>query len=336
MPRTTQCKSCGATLNLPAKVAAGKRLRCPKCGLRFVVTVSDASSESTFAAPLDADATVSGSDIKKSAPIVDDLPHLTSGGDLRETFDLPLMNARDAERAGASAPAGDAAALFEDRAGPRRRTTAAEARSRARRCSNCGGLVPQGMSICVTCGVDQETGLRVGLEDDLAPPPPPPPSGPPLHVAIIGGLVGVVALIALILSVMKSAGGAGGWQIYGWLGLMLVSSFSIFAVVQFLRLKTAKLLLIALTLAAVIDMMALIAMPLVMAYTVEPEAAVTATPSTDDPDDPGMAIRSVEDRLDTSTMGYGITFIVIYAILSLYLMSPAVKKPMHRANASPW
>ena len=28
------------------------------------------------------------------------------------------------------------------------------------------------------CGTDQETGLRVGLEDDLAPPPPPPPQGP--------------------------------------------------------------------------------------------------------------------------------------------------------------
>ena len=51
MPRTIQCKSCGIILNIPDNVSAGKRLRCPKCGLRFVVTVADASSESTLAAP---------------------------------------------------------------------------------------------------------------------------------------------------------------------------------------------------------------------------------------------------------------------------------------------
>ena len=77
----------------------------------------------------------------------------------------------------------------------------------------CGGVVPQGMSICVSCGVDQETGLRVGLEDDLVPPPPPAPSGPPLHVAIIGGLLGVAGLTLLILSLIRSVGGAEGGRI---------------------------------------------------------------------------------------------------------------------------
>ena len=130
--------------------------------------------------------------------------------DLRETFDLPLMSARDAERSGADTEhaIGDAAALLDDRGGPRRRTTAAEARARARRCSQCGGLVPQGMSICVSCGIDQETGLRVGLEDDLAPPPPPPPQGPPIHIALIGGLCGTAGLILLILSLIRSVGGS--------------------------------------------------------------------------------------------------------------------------------
>ncbi len=65
MPQTTQCKSCGIVLNLPDRVPAGKRLRCPKCGLRFVVTVADASSESTLAAPLDADPMFSGFDIER-------------------------------------------------------------------------------------------------------------------------------------------------------------------------------------------------------------------------------------------------------------------------------
>jgi hypothetical protein len=338
MPRTIQCKSCHITLNIPDSVSAGKRLRCPKCGLRFVVTVADASSESTLAAPLDADPMVSGFDIERPTTPPDDLPMMDSGRDLRETFDLPLMSARDAERAGASArsESGDAAALFEDRAGPKRRVTAADARARARRCSNCGGVVPQGMSICASCGVDQETGLRVGLEDDLAPPPPSRPSGPPLHIAIIGGLLGVASLTLLILSLIRSVGGEGGWQNYGWLCLAIVSGFSIFATVQFLRLKSAKLLLIALTLGVVIDLMALIAMPLIQASWGELQPVVVTTPHPEDPDDAGVQIKPPEDRLDMQTMMYGIAFLVVYAILALYLMSPAVKKPLFRANLPSW
>src|SRR5579875_2827588 len=193
MPRTTQCKSCRTILNLPPNVAAGKRLRCPKCGLKFAVTVADANSESTLAAPLDADPTVTGLDLPPLASSPDDLPIPVSDKDLRETFDLPLIGAREAERQGASSvqAVGDATALFQDRPAPRRRAAPGDARGQARRCSHCGGLVPQGMSICVTCGTDQETRLRVGLEDDLVPPPPPPATGPPLHIAIIGGLLGV-------------------------------------------------------------------------------------------------------------------------------------------------
>jgi hypothetical protein len=337
MPRTIPCKSCGITLNIPDRVSAGKRLRCPKCGLRFVVTVADASSESTLAAPLDADPMVSGFDIERPPITPDDLPLLTSNKDLRETFDLPLMSARDAERAGASAgpSTGDAAALFEERAGPKRRVTAADARARARRCSNCGGVVPQGMSICASCGVDQETGLRVGLADDLAPPPPPPPSGPPLHVAVVGGLLGVAGITLFILSLIRSVGGQGGWQNYGWLCLAVVSGFSIFATVQFIRLKTAKLLMIALTLGVVIDLMALIAMPLIVANLEDPDHVVTPHHS-DDPDDSGVRIKPFEERLDTQSMTLGVTFLVIYALLALYLMSPAVKKPLHRANLPSW
>src|ERR1700760_809123 len=102
MPQTTQCKSCGIILNLPDRVPAGKRLRCPKCGLRFVVTVSDASSESTLAAPTDAEATFSAFNLPRMNGNPDDLPLPVSTGDrdLRETFELPLMNTRDAEREG--------------------------------------------------------------------------------------------------------------------------------------------------------------------------------------------------------------------------------------------
>lgn len=335
MPRTTQCKSCGAILNLPEKVPAGKRLRCPKCGLRFVVTVADASSESTLAAPLDAEAAHSNFNLPKRPPAPDDLPLPMADKDLRETFDLPLMSARDAERQGAgpAAAVSDAASLFRDEPAPRRRTTAAEARSHARRCSNCGGFVPQGMSICVNCGVDQETGMRVGLEDDLAPPPPPPPSGPPIHVAVVGTLLGAGALVLLIVSLVRSVGAGEGWQNYGWLCLALISAFGMFAAVQFIRLKTVKLLMVALTLGVIINLLALIAMPLLLAIY-EDADQVVATVHSDNPDDPNMTIKPFEDRLDTRSFSMGITFLVVYAVLAVYLMSPAVKKPFHRAHAS--
>ncbi len=339
MPRTTQCQNCGAILNLPDHVPAGKRLRCPKCGYKFVVTVADASSESTLGAPLDAEPTHSHHNLTRTgrARAADDLPLPMADRDLRETFDLPLMSARDAERQGAGAAApnalGDAAALFQDEPAPRRRKSAAEARTRARRCSNCGGLVPQGMSLCVSCGVDQETGMRVGLEDDLAPPPPPPLSGPPIHVAVVGGLLGVAALILLVLSLVRSVGNAEGWETYGWLCLALVSAFSMYAVVQFIRLKTTKLLMVALTLGVVIDLLAMIAMPLVLANFEDTDKVVQIV-RTDNPDDSNVLIKPFEERLDTRSLSIGITFLMIYAVLTLYLMSPAVKKPFHRANAS--
>jgi hypothetical protein len=335
MPQTTQCQSCGVILNMPSNVPAGKRLRCPKCGLRFVVTVADASSESTLAAPLDADATLSNFNMPNRGGIPDDLPLLSSDRDLRETFDLPLSSARDAERAGA-APVSDAASLFQDEPLVRRKKSAADARLTARRCSNCGGVVPQGMSICVSCGYDQETKMRVSLEDDLAPPPPPPPSGPPIHVAVVGGLLGVAALILLVMSLARSVGGAEGLQTYGWLCLAVVSGFSIYAVVQFVRLKTVKLLMVALTLGVVIDLMALIAMPLVMANFDDSVQVVTPNRS-DDPERADVQIKPFEERLDTRSLSLGFTFLVVYAVLSVYLMSPAVKRPFNRANcAATW
>ena len=75
------------------------------------------------------------------------------------------------------------------------------------------------MSICGVCGTDQETGLRVGLEDDLAPPPPPPPQGPPVHVSIAGGLVITGSLILLILAVIQSTKTESSIQFLSWLCL---------------------------------------------------------------------------------------------------------------------
>jgi hypothetical protein len=302
------------------------------------MTVSDASSESTLPGPADAD-WPSRFELPTKPPTPEELPLPMADRDLRETFDLPLMSARDAETSGATTEhaIGDAASLLEERGGPKKRVTAAEARGRARRCSHCGGLVPQGMSICVTCGTDQETGLRVGLEDDLAPPPPPPPQGPPIHIALIGGLLGTVGLIFLIVSLIYSVRGAEDWQKYCWLCLALVAGFGIYAAVQFIRGRSAKLLMMALTLGVVIDLMTLIAMPLIQP-SLKNKEQITKIVDSDDPDLNSTQIEQAEKQIDIQRIELGVGLIMIYTALSWYLMSPPVKKYIHpRAmDRSPW
>jgi hypothetical protein len=328
-------------LNLPDKVTPGKRLKCPKCGSRFVVTVEDASSESTMPGLADADpATLfeleqrppSRDDLPtpRRGPGLDDLPLPVAEGDLRETFNLPLVSGREAERAEVAAgPAdGDAAALFEDRAGPQRRTTAGDARRRARRCSHCGGLVPQGMSICVSCGCDQESGLRVGLEDDLVPSAPPRPQGPPVHIAVTGGLCAAAGSILLILSLIQSVRGSGRWENYGWLCLALVSAFGIFAAVQFIRGRSAKPLMLALSLGVIIDLMGMVAFPLIQANLQAPDRIVSEAKAPD-LDASDIEIKPNVERLDARSIEVGIILVGIYVMLSVYLMSPLVKKYFH-------
>jgi len=248
-------------------------------------------------------------------------------GDLRETFDLPLTGGREAEQ-GQAAPspgAADAAALFADPGPSRRRTTAAEARRTARRCVHCGGVVPQGMSICATCGTDQETGLRVGLEDDLAPPPPPPQQGPPIHVATIGGLCVAASVLLLVLAFGGSMRGNSTLENSGWLCLAVVAFFGIYASVQFIRGKSAKLLIAALSVGVMLDVMTLIALPLVEANFQDADKIISII-RPQDADETNMRIKPLEDRIDTRRISLGIVLILVYALLSLYLMSPPVKK----------
>ena len=189
------------------------------------------------------------------------LPNALVERDLRETFELPLMSGRQAEQdAAVQRPAiGDAASLFDDRGTPKRKTTAADARAKARRCSACGGFVPQGMSICMSCGLDQETGFA---SDSTTGKPvtsagPPPSQGPPIHVAVVGGLCAAAGLILMLLAVTQSVRGSSDWRQYGWLFLALVSAYGIYTSVEFIRGRTAKLLMVALMLGIIVDLMAL-------------------------------------------------------------------------------
>ena len=152
---------------------------------------------------------------------VDDLPIATSEGDLRETFDLPLMSGRDAERGQAAAgPAtADAAALFQDHghdetAGHRRRSKIQGPPVLALRQRRAPGDVDL-------------PDLRHRSRDRNARRPrrrpgaaaAAPSSRPPLHVSIIGGLCGTAAIIVMLAGVIKSTQGQSSVENYAWLAL---------------------------------------------------------------------------------------------------------------------
>jgi hypothetical protein len=248
----------------------------------------------------------------------DGLP--VAAGDLRETFDLPMM--REAAAPSATKPAADALALFEETRPSERRPKAAEARSKARRCPTCGGVVPVGMSICSACGLDLETGMRVGLDEDLAPPPPPPSSGPPLSIAIVGGICLMGSIAATVVPMARWV----VWHEDGWQWFIPVGAFAIFSAVHFLRGKSAKLLLVALTLGVLIDVLALIALPV---YQANAEARVTeVATSNDDPNSAGQIIQSPAELLrdHQQEITTGILVLIAYAGLATFLCSPPVNR----------
>ena len=339
MPRTILCQKCGIVLNLPDSVRAGKRMKCPKCAHRFAVSEKDASSESTTVGVIDA-ASLSSRDFGKRPPSHDNLPIPQPGRDLRDLFELPLGTGASIEQSAVSGEKpgiSDAEALFhEDPAVRRRKPKGAEARARARRCAGCGGVVPAGMSICVSCGLDQETGVRAGLDDDLAPPPPPPSTGPPLHIAITGFLAGLTGVILLILSLIQSVRGEPGVSQYGWLCLALVSGFGIFGAVQFFVGKSVKYLMLALTLGVFVDIASLIALPIIQANFADRETVVTRVAKKDQLEsleDEDIVIKSVAERIDQQKLTTGLTVVFLYAVLSIYLMSPPVKRYFVRQSA---
>jgi hypothetical protein len=267
------------------------------------------------------------------------LPVPAGDQDLRDLFDLPLGTAASIEKSAAESKqpvVSDAEALFQEPKVRRRKATGAEARAQARRCVSCGGFVPKGMSICTACGVDQDTGMRVGLDDDLVPPPPPAATGPPLHIAIIGFLCGLASLILLVLSLIQSVRGQAGATQYGWLCLALVSAFGIYGAVQFFIGRSVKYLMLALTLGVFVDAMALIALPIYQATFADQETIVTKVTKRDTPDsldDEDVQINPVTDRLDLQKIEGGLIVILLYAILSIYLMSPPVKRYFIRREA---
>jgi len=318
MLRTIQCSNCGIVLNLPPQ-SEGRKFKCPKCGTRFLAGASG-DAVAPPAEGVDPNSTVL---LSQKAGTTELFVMPTASGDLRETFDLPMMrDEAPGTSPGARGPGGsqaDAAALFKEPAAAPRRKTGAEARAQARRCPTCGGVVPAGMSICQTCGLDLETNQRVGLNDDLAPPPPPRAAGMPIPIVVIGGLsaAGSVALAAFAF--VKHMGGTAGAMYF-----VPVALFGMYAAVQFLRGKSVKLLLAALTMGAVINLVAMIGLPIFDAQS--QTSVVQIDDASDDPEGVGSQIRPVIERLDTQKIGTGFILLVIYAAVSVYLLSPQVNR----------
>jgi hypothetical protein len=332
MPQTITCPQCGAVLNLP-DVPPGKRLRCPKCQARFAAGApGSAAGASTIGI---ADANVSSTIIRPG--ILDgDLP--TAPGDLREMFDLPMMMG-EAEGPAASPPTGaaDAAALLREPA-PAKRVGAAERRSQARRCPTCGSVVPAGMSLCSRCGLDLETGTRIDFMEDLEPPSlPRRPTGPPLGVAIVGGLAAMAGAILGLVSVWLYAKTKDPSK-WGFLLLALLCAFAVHAAVALLRGKTAKLLIAALVLAAPVDVVALIVMPIYRAQVrqallTDPEQDPEAIPppaATAGDEEVEQQITPLTRQLDPNTLIWGIALLLIDAGALVYLFSPQVRRYVRR------
>lgn len=338
MSRSIHCLHCGVSLTLPPE-AEGRRVKCPKCGGRFQVGgLGDAPKpaapgaqvpdhpDSTFELPRKS----SSGDLPvvPDRPSSGDLPFLpVAEGDLRETFELPMMTEGSVAAPSKSPAAGrstaDATALFDDKPVAPRRKTGAEARATARRCPTCGGVVPVGMSVCKTCGLDLESGTRVDLMDDLSPPPAPRNTSLPIAMTIVGGLSLAASVMMGAFASFRWLNGTAGAQYF-----IPVAAFGIYAAVQFLRARSIKLLLVALTLGAVIDLVALIALPIANAQA--ETQVVQRTTATDDPDAADELIRPLAERLDTNQITTGIALLVLYALVCVYLLSPQVQKQFRK------
>ena len=325
MARSIPCPQCGVSLNLPPQ-AIGKRVKCPKCSFRFVPPDEEGlppPTDSALAKSPEFDSDSSLELTRKHSSV--ELPTLPSAeGPLRETFDLPLMaEAGQASGAGhAGKQTGDATALFVDDPVQPRRKRGAEARATHRRCPTCGGYVPQGMSLCGTCGLDLDSGIKIDLADDLVVDAPIRSQGVPIVVAVLGGVCVALSVALTFAAILASAQGNAGIRYF-----IPVAAFGIYASTQFLRQRNAKLLLIALTLGAVIDLTWLVAMPI---WDANSQAKVEDRVNIeDDPDVDDIKIQSVEERLDLGKVEGGLAILGLYAALSILIISPVVQKHFH-------
>ncbi len=307
MPRTIQCPQCGVVLNVP-EAAAGRRLKCPKCATKFATDGGPPPARPS-SSTLGTTRGGMASSVTLPASPHDDFDLPTAPGSLREQFDLPLLGEAASSIPTAPAAEADPLSLLRDDEPVRRKPLAAEARAQARRCPTCGSVVPRGMSLCSTCGLDLESGKRLDLTEDLSMPLPARREAVPIGGWIVGGLSIFVGVVFSIISLIQWQKGETGFML-----LLPVCLFGIYAAVQFLRLRSLKLLIIALTLGVVVDVIVMIIIPVALSL------AEVETKTGEE----GPAIQSVQ--LDTDRLSWGVALIVCYVAVSIYLNSPTVRR----------
>jgi hypothetical protein len=170
------------------------------------------------------------------------------------------------------------------------------------------------MSLCGTCGLDLESGQRIDVTEDLAMPTISRREAPPIGAWIVGGMSIFVGSLFALISMIQ-------WQRedqWGYLMLLPVCLFGVYAAVQFLRGKSLKLLIIALTLGVAVNVVTMIILPVVMVLA---DVDVQTKEGEEAP-----AIASANDRLDTTKIAWGVALIVGYVAVALYLNSPQVRR----------
>ncbi len=339
MNHTVQCPQCGIVLNVPAS-AAGRRLKCPQCATKFAAPALG-PDESAFAEPGPMSSLFPSSGEGSSGSV--ELPAArnrggsgtfelpTSPGPLRDSFDLASLSddqPRKPARAAAPpapAPAADAMALFQDEPRSNRKLVGAEARAKARRCPTCSTVVPAGMSLCGTCGLDLDTGQRIAplevFEEDL--PAPVYHQAPPIGLVFVGTLCLTGFLILAVASLVAWSKGLDGAQY-----LLVIWLFGGYSTVQFLRRKAIRPFFVALSLAVAVGSVYLIALPVYYANmpTEAPAVDPTQIPGVEDPDAPDLKPIVV----DMTKISWGVISMLGYAGLMLYLNSPGLRRQFDR------
>lgn len=293
MSLSIRCPQCRVVLNIPPE-AGTRRLKCPRCGARF------------HAGP--------------NPPSNPEHGHVgipVAPGDLRETFDIPLLLDDDLP----AGPRGRAETLFaDDEDSPGRRAPPGGPRARPRPCPRCGHVVPAGWSLCGGCGLDldepDEPDEPPGPDDLLDEPPPPPPAPPaPVGVLVVGvgSLIVSVVLAILALVVFGGLGGAA---------LAVVALFGAFASVQLLAGRSARPLVVALVLGGLIDILGLIVLPVYQANRSIPAAPAPDAPAADDL----PAIPNLLDRLDTTKIQCGVLLLILAGALLIYLTTADIRR----------
>lgn len=242
--------------------------------------------------------------------------------------------------------AADAAGLFDDLPDPRAKAPArpapaepvlkrgrvggSVAGSIARQCPACDALIPAGESLCSACGFDAESGAAVPLvEEDYDDTfgQVAAPTSIPFGVMMIGG-ISLIASVGLAI-VAFLAGDLGS------IFLGLICLFGVFASIQFLRGVTFKLLIVALSIGAAIDVVALIALPVVNAnqnVEVKPaENDSVEVKGADDADAADVVIAPPTERMDMNKISLGIGLLIVYAIVAFLLLTPSFRRYYDRS-----